>query len=107
MSMHRIRGKSTDEMGLSGCRSSAVHQNVSDAKRGRCSDTTIVDTIVQESGVPNAVAGIIFRNRLYDTIFEVVVFSIAILGAKFCWPTSNLPAPFISSPTSHPLSLPS
>jgi multicomponent Na+:H+ antiporter subunit B len=46
-------------------------------------DLAIVDTIVQESGVPNAVAGIIFRNRLYDTIFEVVVFSIAILGARF------------------------
>jgi multicomponent Na+:H+ antiporter subunit B len=55
-----------------------VMPNVADV-----SDTTIVDTIVQESGVPNAVAGIIFRNRLYDTIFEVVVFSIAILGAKF------------------------
>ncbi|MDY7015853.1 MAG: Na(+)/H(+) antiporter subunit B [Cyanobacteriota bacterium] len=43
----------------------------------------IVETIVTESGVPNAVSGIIFRNRLYDTIFEVVVFSIAIVGAKF------------------------
>ena len=47
------------------------------------SDLSIVDTVVQDSGVPNAVAGIIFRNRLYDTIFEVVVFSIAILGARF------------------------
>ena len=43
----------------------------------------IVETIVQDSGVPNAVAGIIFRNRLYDTIFEVIVFTIAIMGAKF------------------------
>lgn len=43
----------------------------------------IVETVVQESGVPNAVSGIILRNRLYDTIFEVVVFTIAILGAKY------------------------
>lgn len=47
------------------------------------SDTTIVDAIVQDSGVPNAVSGIIFRNRLYDTIFEVIVFTIAIMGAQF------------------------
>ena len=46
-------------------------------------DLSIVESIVQESGVPNAVAGIIFRNRLYDTIFEVVVFTIAIMGARF------------------------
>lgn len=44
---------------------------------------SIVDAIVRDSGVPNAVSGIIFRNRLYDTIFEVVVFTIAILGCKF------------------------
>lgn len=44
---------------------------------------TMVETIVKESGVPNAVSGIIFRNRLYDTIFEVVVFSIAIMGVRF------------------------
>jgi multicomponent Na+:H+ antiporter subunit B len=43
----------------------------------------IVETVVRESGVPNAVSGIILRNRLYDTIFEVVVFTIAILGAKY------------------------
>ncbi|NES87513.1 MAG: cation:proton antiporter, partial [Moorea sp. SIO2B7] len=47
------------------------------------SDMSIVESVVQDSGVPNAVSGIIFRNRLYDTIFEVVVFSIAIMGAKF------------------------
>jgi multicomponent Na+:H+ antiporter subunit B len=43
----------------------------------------IVETVVRECGVPNAVSGIIFRNRLYDTIFEVVVFTIAIMGSKF------------------------
>lgn len=46
-------------------------------------DLSIVQAVVQDSGVPNAVSGIIFRNRLYDTIFEVIVFTIAIMGAKF------------------------
>ncbi|NEQ77339.1 MAG: cation:proton antiporter [Okeania sp. SIO2C9] len=46
-------------------------------------EISIVGVIVNDSGVPNAVSGIIFRNRLYDTIFEVVVFTIAILGVKF------------------------
>lgn len=44
---------------------------------------SIVEAVVQDSGVPNAVAGIIFRNRLYDTIFEVVVFTLAIMGVRF------------------------
>lgn len=47
------------------------------------SQLTIVETIVRETGVPNAVSGIIFRNRLYDTIFEVIVFTISILGVNF------------------------
>jgi multicomponent Na+:H+ antiporter subunit B len=47
------------------------------------SDISIVRSVVQDSGVPNAVSGIIFRNRLYDTIFEVVVFTIAIMGVRF------------------------
>ncbi|NJN87902.1 MAG: cation:proton antiporter [Leptolyngbyaceae cyanobacterium SL_7_1] len=47
------------------------------------SNLAIVETIVRESGVPNAVSAIIFRNRLYDTIFEVIVFTIAIMGAQF------------------------
>lgn len=46
-------------------------------------EISIVGKIVTDSGVPNAVSGIIFRNRLYDTIFEVVVFTIAILGVGF------------------------
>jgi len=46
-------------------------------------EISIVETIVQDTGVSNAVSGIIFRNRLYDTIFEVVVFTIAILGVRF------------------------
>jgi multicomponent Na+:H+ antiporter subunit B len=43
----------------------------------------ITEMVVQDSGVPNAVSGIIFRNRLYDTIYEVVVFTIAILGSSY------------------------
>ncbi|MBD0388477.1 MAG: Na(+)/H(+) antiporter subunit B [Nostoc sp. C3-bin3] len=46
-------------------------------------DLSIVQAVVKDSGIPNAVSGIIFRNRLYDTIFEVVVFTIAIMGASF------------------------
>jgi multicomponent Na+:H+ antiporter subunit B len=43
----------------------------------------IVWQIVKETGIPNAVSGIILRNRLYDTLYEVVVFTIAILGASY------------------------
>ncbi|MBW4553693.1 MAG: Na(+)/H(+) antiporter subunit B [Aphanocapsa sp. GSE-SYN-MK-11-07L] len=44
---------------------------------------SIVAAIQQDSGVPNVVSGIILRNRLYDTMFEVIVFTIAIMGANF------------------------
>lgn len=50
---------------------------------GEWAEISIVESIVKDSGVPNTVSGIIFRNRLYDTIFEVVVFTIAVLGVKF------------------------
>jgi multicomponent Na+:H+ antiporter subunit B len=43
----------------------------------------IVSTLATEAGIPNAVTGILLRNRLYDTIFEVVVFTIAILGSQY------------------------
>lgn len=46
-------------------------------------DLSIVEVVVQDSGVPNAVSGIIFRNRLYDTIFEVVVFTLSIMGVRY------------------------
>lgn len=42
----------------------------------------IVNAVVQDTGIPNAVSGIILRNRLYDTVFEVVVFTIAIMGVS-------------------------
>lgn len=44
---------------------------------------SILAAIVQDSGVTNAVTGILFRNRLYDTIFEVLIFTMAVMGAKF------------------------
>ncbi|MBE9011076.1 Na(+)/H(+) antiporter subunit B [Pseudanabaenaceae cyanobacterium LEGE 13415] len=44
---------------------------------------SIVDAVLKDSGVPNVVSGIILRNRLYDTIFEVIVFTIAIMGASY------------------------
>ncbi|MEO1693289.1 MAG: Na(+)/H(+) antiporter subunit B [Cyanobacteria bacterium J06631_6] len=47
------------------------------------SEISIVELIVEDSSVSNTVSGIIFRNRLYDTIFEVVVFTIAVLGVRF------------------------
>ncbi len=50
---------------------------------GELLDISIVEAIVQDSGVPNAVSGIIFRNRLYDTIFEVVVFTLSVMGVRF------------------------
>lgn len=46
-------------------------------------ETSIVELVVEDSGVPNAVSGIIFRNRLFDTIFEVIVFTVATLGINF------------------------
>jgi multicomponent Na+:H+ antiporter subunit B len=44
---------------------------------------SIVEAVAQDSGVPNVVSGIILRNRLYDTVFEVIVFTIAIMGCTF------------------------
>ncbi len=44
---------------------------------------SIVDAVLKDSGVTNVVSGIILRNRLYDTIFEVIVFTIAIMGANY------------------------
>ncbi len=52
-------------------------------------DFSIVEAVVADSGVPSAIAGVILRNRLYDTIFEVVVFTVAIGGRSFCWPMKS------------------
>jgi multicomponent Na+:H+ antiporter subunit B len=61
----------------------------------------IVTAIAQESGVPNVVSGIIFRNRLYDTVFEVIVFTIAIMGAKYLL-ANEQPYPTIHQFTDQP-----
>ncbi|HEY9865033.1 MAG TPA: Na(+)/H(+) antiporter subunit B [Candidatus Obscuribacterales bacterium] len=50
---------------------------------------TIVESIIQDSGIPNAVTAIILRNRLYDTIFEVIVFTISIMGVYFLLATDK------------------
>ncbi|KAF3886768.1 MULTISPECIES: Na(+)/H(+) antiporter subunit B [Nostocales] len=46
-------------------------------------DFSIVEAVLRDCGIPNVVSGIILRNRLYDTIFEVVVFTISIMGVYF------------------------
>jgi multicomponent Na+:H+ antiporter subunit B len=46
-------------------------------------EISALELVVEDTGIPNAVSGIIFKNRLYDTIFEVIVFTIAILGSAF------------------------
>lgn len=62
---------------------------------------SIVESIVQDTGVPNTVSGIIFRNRVYDTIFEVVVFTIAIMGVRFLL-ANEKPSCTIYQFTDHP-----
>ncbi|MFC1762421.1 MnhB domain-containing protein [Planctomycetota bacterium] len=42
----------------------------------------ITETVTSEAQVPNAVTAILLRNRLYDTIFEVFVFTLAVLGVQ-------------------------
>ncbi len=59
-------------------------------------DLAVADAIATEAGIPNAVSGIIFRNRLYDTIFEVVVFTIATMGCKYLLADETPTAPFYS-----------
>ncbi|VXD22309.1 Multisubunit sodium/proton antiporter, MrpB subunit [Planktothrix serta PCC 8927] len=44
---------------------------------------SIVESIIKDSRIPNAVTAIILRNRLYDTIFEVIVFTISIMGVYY------------------------
>ncbi len=63
--------------------------------------SSVVDLVVQDSGVPNAVSGIIFRNRLYDTILEVVVFTIAISGCSYLL-ANEQPAPTVHQFTDQP-----
>ncbi|MDJ0707915.1 MAG: Na(+)/H(+) antiporter subunit B [Leptolyngbyaceae cyanobacterium MO_188.B28] len=64
-------------------------------------DLPIVESIVQDSGVSNAVSGVIFRNRLYDTIFEVLVFTIAIMGVRYLL-ADEQPTRIVHQFTDHP-----
>jgi multicomponent Na+:H+ antiporter subunit B len=41
----------------------------------------ISSRIAAEAGIPNAVTAVYLNNRLYDTMFEVMVFSISVTGA--------------------------
>ncbi|MCS6959971.1 MAG: Na(+)/H(+) antiporter subunit B [Pseudanabaenaceae cyanobacterium SKYGB_i_bin29] len=43
----------------------------------------IVNAIAEFADIPNTVSAIILHNRLYDTIFEVTVFTIAIMGVGY------------------------
>jgi multicomponent Na+:H+ antiporter subunit B len=43
----------------------------------------IAEAIVAEAEVPNAVSGLLLRNRLYDTLFELLVFMSAVLGVQY------------------------
>jgi multicomponent Na+:H+ antiporter subunit B len=47
--------------------------------------SAIAEQIAAEAHVPNAVAGILLRNRLYDTAFEVLVFTLAVLGIQYAF----------------------
>lgn len=52
---------------------------------------SIAEQIALETGIPNAVSGIILMNRLYDTVFEVVVFTIAIMACYYLLSGDQLP----------------
>ncbi len=64
-------------------------------------ELSIVERVVADSGVPNAVSAIIFRNRLYDTLFEVVVFTVAIMGVRFLLANEH-PSYTVHQFTDHP-----
>lgn len=64
-------------------------------------DWDIVDRLMNETGIPNTVSGIIFRNRIYDTCFEVVVFTLSIMGVKFLL-ADEQPASVLYQFTDHP-----
>ncbi|MEM6503387.1 MAG: Na(+)/H(+) antiporter subunit B [Cyanobacteria bacterium P01_C01_bin.89] len=65
------------------------------------SSPEVMVAIVGETGIPNAVSGIIFRNRLYDTIFEVVVFTLSIMGVRYLL-SDEKPSPTIRQFTDQP-----
>ena len=64
-------------------------------------ELSAVGAIVQDTGVSNAVSGFIFCNRLYDTIFEVVVFTLAVMGVRFLL-SDEQPSPTVVQFTDQP-----
>jgi multicomponent Na+:H+ antiporter subunit B len=52
---------------------------------GEAMQTGIAEIVAKEAHIPNSVAGILLRNRLYDTIFEVFVFTLAVLGVQYAF----------------------
>ena len=70
----------------------------------------MAQTVVNESGAPNAVAGILFHQRLYDTLFEVLVFTLAAYGVTHLLKDEGPKARLINFTTSlwfwHPRSEP-
>ena len=45
----------------------------------------IAEVVAMETHVPNSVSGILLHNRLYDTLFEVFVFTLAVLGVQYAF----------------------
>lgn len=43
----------------------------------------LINTLVEQTNVPNLVSGVILYTRLYDTVTEVVVFTLASIGVRF------------------------
>lgn len=54
-------------------------------KTGVAMEPGIAEQVVLEAHVPNSVSGILLRNRLYDTVFEVFVFTLAVLGVQYAF----------------------
>ena len=52
---------------------------------GTSMQTGIAEKVALEAHVPNSVSGILLRNRLYDTLFEVFVFTLAVLGVQYAF----------------------
>lgn len=50
-----------------------------------CMETGIAEKISLEAHVLNSVSGVLLRNRLYDTVFEVLIFTLAVLGVQFAF----------------------
>ncbi|MCT0223837.1 Na(+)/H(+) antiporter subunit B [Synechococcus sp. CS-1328] len=45
--------------------------------------SSLLAGIASQTGIPNLVSGVILHTRLYDTVAEVVVFTLASLGVRF------------------------